>query len=119
MIDRVRISSNFQPATVRLVQAAALALVVALAVPCRAADERAVKTRVAPIYPEIAKRMKIAGVVKLAVTVDAQGKVTEVKTASGSHMLAPAAEEAVRKWKFAPGTADSTVDVEIDFALAQ
>jgi len=40
----------------------------------RAADERAVKSRVTPIYPEVAKRMKIRGAVKLVATVDAQGK---------------------------------------------
>jgi len=34
----------------------------------RAADERAVKSRVAPVYPEIAKRMRIRRVVKLEVT---------------------------------------------------
>ena len=35
-----------------------------------AAEERAVKSRVAPVYPELAKRMKIMGVVKVEATVD-------------------------------------------------
>jgi TonB family protein len=104
---------------VKLVQAAALALLVALAVPSRAADERPVRSRVAPVYPEIARRMRIAGIVKLQVTVDAEGKVTTVKTVTGSRMLASAAEDAVRKWKFAPGPSDSTVDLDINFALPQ
>ena len=68
-------------------QAAALALVVSLAIPARAADVRAVKSRVAPIYPEIAKRMRIEGEVRLEVTVDAEGKVTDVKTVSGNRVL--------------------------------
>jgi TonB family protein len=116
---RFQTSSNFRPATVKLVQAAALALLVALAVPSRAADERPVRSRVAPVYPEIARRMRIAGIVKLQVTVDAEGKVTTVKTVTGSRMLASAAEDAVRKWKFAPGPSDSTVDLDINFALPQ
>ncbi len=106
-------------AGVRLIQAAALALAVALAIPARAADDRAVKSRVSPVYPEIAKRMKITGAVHMEVTVDADGKVTDVKTLNGNHALAPAAEDAVRKWRFAPGAARSTVEVEVNFNLAQ
>jgi TonB family protein len=102
--------------TVKVLQAGALALVMALAISARAADERAVQSRVAPVYPEIAKRLKIAGVVKVEVTVDAAGKVKDVKTLSGNHMLAVAAEDAVRGWKFAPGAGVSTVQVDINFA---
>ena len=92
------------------------ALMAMLAIPGNASD-RAVKSKVAPIYPEIAKRMKITGQVKIEAIVDADGKVTEVKTLSGSHTLSPAAEEAVRKWKFAPGDATTTEDVDVNFAL--
>lgn len=45
---------------------------------CARADERAVKLKVAPVYPEIAKRMKIGDVVRLEVTVDPDGKVVDV-----------------------------------------
>jgi outer membrane biosynthesis protein TonB len=34
-------------------------------------------------------------------------------------MLSVAAEEAVRKWRFEPGAGVSTVDVSLNFALAQ
>jgi TonB family protein len=98
-------------------QVAALALALAVAIPARAADERAVKSRVAPTYPELAKRMRIAGLVKIEATVDADGKVTAVKTVSGSHSLSPAAEEAVSKWRFVPGSETSTVVVDVNFSL--
>ena len=91
---------------VRLLQAAALAVIVALALPARAGDDRAVKSRVSPVYPEIARRMRICGEVRLEATVDAQGKVKDVKPVSGNHMLEVAAEDAVRQWKFAPGDGD-------------
>ncbi len=104
---------------IQLSQAAALALVLAMAMPARAADDRAVKLRVSPIYPEIAKRMRIAGAVRLEAIVDAQGKVTDVKTISGNHMLAVAAEDAVRQWRFVPGSSDTSVNVEINFAAGQ
>lgn len=102
-----------------LAQAAALALMVALAMPARAADERAVKSRVPPTYPEIAKRMRITGEVRVSVTVDADGKVIEAKAISGNRMLGAAAEDAVRKWKFQPGAGTSTVEIELTFALSE
>lgn len=100
----------------RLIQAAALVLLVAPAILAKAED-RAVKSRVAPTYPEIAKRMRIEGVIKLSVTVDAEGKVTDVKTLSGNRALSIAAEDSVRKWRFAPGDGVATVEVSINFAL--
>jgi TonB family protein len=104
-------------AAVRLLQAAALTLIFAMAIPARAAGEREVRTRVSPVYPEIAKRMKISGAVKVEVTVDSEGKVTQAKAISGNQMLSPAAEDAVRRWKFESGDGSSTMQVVIDFNL--
>jgi TonB family protein len=101
---------------IRMLQAAALALILAMVLPARAADERVVKTRVAPVYPEIAKRMRISGAVKMEATVDADGSVKDVKTVSGNHMLAVAAEDAVRHWKFVTGSGNSIVNLEVNFA---
>ncbi len=118
--DRCEFNSRRLPrAGIRLFQAAALALVLALAMPARPADVRAVKSRVPPVYPEIAKRMKIDGSVTVQVTVNADGKVSEVKTISGNRVLSIAAEDAVRKWRFEPGSGQSTVEVSINFSLAQ
>lgn len=99
--------------------AAAAALLLAMALPGRAMDDRGVKQRVAPVYPELAKRMKITGDVKVEATVDMDGKVTEVKATSGSKTLSPAAEDAVRKWKFLPGPSVSHVEVTVRFEIAE
>jgi TonB family protein len=104
-------------AGMRVMLAVALALVLGL--PVVAADSRAVKTRIAPVYPEIAKRMRITGEVRIEVTVDPEGKVTDVKKVSGNSMLSAAAEDAVRKWRFEPGSEISTVEITLNFALAQ
>ncbi|MFY9852917.1 MAG: energy transducer TonB [Terracidiphilus sp.] len=103
----------------RILQTAAYVAIVALALPVRGGDTRAVKSRVSPVYPEIAKRMHIAGEVQLQVTVDAQGKVKDVKPVSGNHVLSSAAEDAVRQWKYVAGDGDSVVTVTINFALAE
>lgn len=102
-----------------ILQVTVMGLILAFTLPAWAGNARAVKTRIAPVYPEIAKRMKITGSVVLQAVVDAQGKVKDVKEISGNHTLAIAAEEAVRQWKFAPGDGDTSESVEVTFNLAQ
>ena len=87
---------------------------ICLGLPSRA-EERKVQKRVPPVYPELARRMHITGVVRISVTVAADGSVTEVKTISGNKMLALAAEEAVKKWKFVTGDSQSTVNIDVNF----
>ena len=101
----------------RLVAAASLlVLIFGAAMPVHA-QERTVRSRIAPTYPEIAKRMHISGAVHLDVSVDNEGKVTDVKVVNGNRVLGQAAEDAVRKWHFAPG--DSTTEsIDINFNLA-
>jgi TonB family protein len=110
-------SNRLRRAGTRMMQSAALALLVTLTMPAGAADARAVKSRVPPVYPVIAQRMKITGVVKLSVTVNAEGNVTDVKGISGNRLLSDSAEEAVRKWRFESGASVSTVEVAVNFAL--
>ncbi|MGD0682710.1 MAG: energy transducer TonB [Terracidiphilus sp.] len=109
--------NRWRRAGARLMQAAVLALMVALTMPACAADARAIKLRTAPHYPEIAKRMRVSGLVRLTVTVDAEGSVTDVKPLSGNGLLSAAAEEAVRTWRFEPGPSASTVEVTVNFSL--
>ena len=102
-----------------LLQLAVVAFALTAVLPLHAADERPVQRRIVPTYPELAKRMRVSGVVKIAATVAADGSVSATKTVSGNHMLAGAAEDAVHKWKFAPASDESTVEVDVSFALAQ
>jgi len=106
-----------RPIATVCLKVAAAALLLTLSFPAYASDDRAVKQRVAPVYPELAKRMKITGEVKVEATVDPDGKVTDAKAVSGSKTLSLAAEEAVRKWKFAPGPDVSHVDVTVKFEI--
>jgi TonB family protein len=114
-IESCLTSIRARRAVLRLFQAAALALVVSFALPAHAAGNRAVQSRVAPVYPELAKRMKITGAVRVEATVTADGRVKDAKAVSGNHMLSPAAEAAVLRWKFDPADGESTVDVEVEF----
>ena len=69
-----------------------------------------------PVYPEIAKRMHISGKVELQVTVDAQGKVKDVKPMTRTGCFhprgcGPPAEVC--------GDGDSVLTVTIHFALPE
>jgi TonB family protein len=76
---------------------------------------RKVKTRVTPIYPEIARRMNISGVVKLVVVVAPNGTVKSTKVMGGHPLLVTAAEDAVKKWKFEPAAQEDSGVVEFTF----
>jgi protein TonB len=61
------------------------------------------------IYPAMSKRLGEEGSVVLLLTVDISGKVTEAKVATSSgfeRLDEAAAKEAVRSWRFLPGTID-------------
>jgi TonB family protein len=85
-----------------------------LALPAHA-DDRRVEKRVPPVYPEIAKRMHIFGIVHVEATVAPDGSVTSTKATTGNKMLSPAAEDAVKRWKFVPGDSQSTVCIDVNF----
>jgi TonB family protein len=81
------------------------------------AEERKVQKRVPPAYPELAKRMHIGGVVRIAATVAPDGTVKDVKTITGNRLLSRAAEDAVKQWRFVAEASDSTVTIDVSFDL--
>jgi periplasmic protein TonB len=50
--------------------------------------------------------MRATGVVKVEVTIDENGEVTQIQKASGPTLLQAAAKDAIRKWKFRPFVRD-------------
>jgi TonB family protein len=76
---------------------------------------RKAKTRVAPVYPEVARRMSITGTVRLAVVVAPNGTVKSSKPVGGHPLLVSAAMDAMKKWKFETGPTDSSGIVEFKF----
>ncbi|HEY2544901.1 MAG TPA: TonB family protein [Candidatus Acidoferrum sp.] len=64
--------------------------------------------RPAPVYPELARRAHIRGVVKLQVKVKTDGTVEVQKILEGEPVLADAAMDAVKKWRANPATINGT-----------
>jgi TonB family protein len=58
--------------------------------------------RVVPVYPQIARNAAAEGVVRVYVTIDEQGNVSEVAKSEGPALLRGAAEDAAKRWKFSP-----------------
>jgi protein TonB len=78
--------------------------------------------RVDPVYPQLARNMRIAGVVKVHVMIGANGRVIAAKATAGNAILADAAEKAIRQWIYRPATTDgkpiqSETDVDVSFVL--
>jgi TonB family protein len=77
--------------------------------------DRKIKSKVTPNYPEIARKMNLAGVVKLEVTVAPNGAVKDTKVIGGNPILVNAAADAVKKWRFEPANDESVGVVEFKF----
>jgi protein TonB len=57
---------------------------------------------VAPVYPDIAVRAKVEGVVILEAIVDQEGRIEDVRVLRSMPLLDRAALEAVRQWQYSP-----------------
>ena len=78
-------------------------------------SKRKVKTKTAPQYPELAKRMNVSGRVKIEVVVTSEGRVKSTRVVGGHPLLVQACQDAVKEWKFVPAPEESTQVVEFEF----
>lgn len=58
--------------------------------------------RAVPGYPELAKKIRLQGDVSVEVIVSPDGRVESARAVSGHPMLASAAVDAARRWRFGP-----------------
>lgn len=77
--------------------------------------KRKVKTKVAPGYPELAKRMNVTGRVKIEVVIAPDGHVKSTRVIGGHPLLVQACQDAVKEWKFVAAPEETTQVVEFDF----
>lgn len=76
---------------------------------------RRAKTKVQPSYPELARKMNITGTVKVEVVVSPNGTVKDARVVGGHPVLANAAIDAVKKWRFEPAPMESTGVIDFKF----
>lgn len=93
---------------------------VSLAAQSGSTDEtkRKVKSKTAPAYPELARRMNVSGKVKIEVVITPDGHVKSTRVVGGHPLLVQACQDAVKEWKFMPAPEESTQVVEFEFHAA-
>ena len=80
-------------------------------------------SKVPPSYPADAKAARIQGSVVIAVIIGKEGNVQNERLISGHPLLAPAAMDAVKQWKYRPyllngNAVEVDTQVRVNFALA-
>jgi periplasmic protein TonB len=79
--------------------------------------------RVNPTYPPLARQARIQGTVILQAQISKDGSIENLTLVSGHPMLAPAAIEAVKQWKYKPyllngEPVEVDTQVQVNFTLA-
>jgi periplasmic protein TonB len=79
--------------------------------------------QVAPVYPPLARQARIQGVVLLKARIDKDSNVVQLDLISGHPLLAPAAIDTVKQWKYKPyllngQPCDIETQIQVSFSLA-
>ena len=80
--------------------------------------------RVQPNYPPLARQARIAGTVVLRAVISKDGSIENLTLVSGHPMLAPAAIDAVKQWKYKPyllngEPVEVDTEVQVNFTLSE
>jgi len=79
--------------------------------------------KVSPNYPPLARQARIQGQVVLRAVISKDGSIENLTLVSGHPMLAPAAIDAVKQWKYKPyllngEPVEVDTEVQVNFTLA-
>ena len=77
-----------------------------------------------PVYPDLARRVRIQGVVRLHALISKEGTIEDLKVVSGHPLLFPSALEAVKQWAYQPtllngAPVEVETDIDVNFTLSQ
>ena len=83
---------------------------------------KAAKERPAPDYPPMAKQLHLEGEVQVQAHISESGAVEDAKPLTGNAVLATAAVNAIRRWKFTPIMSEgkphkAVADISFNFKL--
>jgi TonB family protein len=80
-----------------------------------AQDNRKVLSNPEPPYPEVARRLRLSGVVKVQVTIAPDGKIKDAKIMGGHPIFVNSVEQTLKDWKYAPSSTETTAQLEFTF----
>ena len=78
-------------------------------------SKRKIKSKVNPVYSELARKMSLTGKVKVELTIAPDGHVKSARPVGGHPLLVQACLDAVKDWKFEPASEETTQIIEFDF----
>ncbi|HEY3929133.1 MAG TPA: energy transducer TonB [Candidatus Koribacter sp.] len=78
--------------------------------------DRKVRNKVFPVYPELAKKLKLVATVKVQVTISPSGNVTQAKAIGGHPLLIAPSVDAAKLWRYEPGPDATTTVIEFHFS---
>jgi TonB family protein len=101
---------------VRILGGALLAMAMSLGVAnLQAQETRKVVSNPVPIYPDMARKLHLVGVVKVQVVIGPDGKIKETNFIGGHPLLVNAVEETLKNWKYAPASGETSTQLEFNF----
>lgn len=77
---------------------------------------RKIRNKVIPVYPELARRLKLVAIVKVQVTVAPSGAVLEAKPLGGHPLLIGPSVDAAKQFRYEPASESTTSILEFHFA---
>jgi TonB family protein len=92
----------------------AMALILT-AVKLPAQESRKVLSNPAPVYPEIARKLLLTGVVKVQIVIAPDGKIKSTNVIGGHPVLVKAVEDTLKNWKYAPASSETSTQLEFNF----
>ena len=81
--------------------------------------KRKIVTQVEPVYPPMAKTIRLSGIVRLSATVAPGGKVVRTEVIGGSPLLVQSAITAVAKFVWEPRQEETKETIEINFRFGE
>jgi len=89
-----------------------------------AVQQKKLLVKVTPVYPVAAKEQRIQGVVQLRAVIGKDGSVENLELLDGDPMLAAAAMDAVRQWKYETtllngNPVEVVTEIRVNFTLSQ
>jgi TonB family protein len=73
------------------------------------------RTKVQPVYPDLARKLNLAGTVRIQIAVTPSGVVKDAKVLGGHPLLAGAALDAAKKWRFEPSATERNGVLDFKF----
>ena len=93
-----------------------LMLLITLAGGQSATTSRKVRSKVVPVYPELARKLNLVATVKVQIVIAPSGAIQDAKAVGGHPLLIEPSVDAAKRWRYEPASETTTTVIEFHFA---